>query len=194
MEGTAIRFLSAPAPLQRRLRRAAGELPEFRGRSIRVSTREELTVSRGKLRFGASVGVAVSAASYLVKRRIVLDRDLLSDGAELRRILVHEIFHFVWRRLGNQTRDEYHLLLLEECRRRARGELGWSAEWRKNELSADDPESKSLRWRQYACESFCDTAAWYFGSPHPEHTLAESHRAKRKVWFEELCARAPLSV
>jgi hypothetical protein len=138
--------------------------------------------------------MAVSAASFLNERRIVLDEELLRDGWELRRILVHELFHFAWRRLGNKQRADWYALLQAEREIRARGELGWSAEWRKNALSPQDVESKSRAWRQYVCESFCDTAAWYFGKPHPEHTLARRHRERRRAWMAGVVAAGRIRV
>lgn len=173
---------------------AAGGLPGLDGMPIAICAADGLTVSRGKLHVGTGQGMEVSAASYLVERRMVLDGELLGDPAELRRILVHELFHFVWRRLGNQTRREYHVLIADEFRKRARGELGWSAERRKNELSMPDLESNSRSWRQYLCESFCDSAAWYFGTAHPEHTLARRHCARRKAFFDGLTAGGTVRV
>jgi hypothetical protein len=60
---------------------------------------------------------------------------------------------------------------------RAIGELGASSLWRKAELPRHFP--------QYACESFCDTAAWLFAGlqTHAEYTLANRWRAKRQAWF-----------
>ena len=69
---------------------------------------------------------------------------------------------------------------------RAKGELGWSAEWRKAKLTAADGERRSRRWREYCCESFCDTAAWLYSvtSSHAEYTLAGRFRIARRRWFE----------
>ena len=40
-------------------------------------------------------------------------------------------------------------------------------------------------WRDYLCESFCDTAAWIYSGVrrHPEYTLAARHRDRRAEWF-----------
>jgi len=115
----------------------------------------------------------------------VLDAALLASPGELARILIHELFHFVWPRLGNQARRSYEELLAGECRRRVRGELGWSAEWRKRALTALDRQQRTRRWREYLCESFCDTAAWFHrgGGRHAEFTLAAPERQARRAWF-----------
>ena len=116
------------------------------------------------------------AASFIRKRRIVIERDLLGRAQKLRLIVVHEIFHFVWARLGNAARRSFEGILEQERSLHARGELGESAELR-----------KSLRcWRGYVCESFCDTAAWMYAGVrrHPEFTLGRRWRNQRKAWFE----------
>jgi hypothetical protein len=116
----------------------------------------------------------------------VLDTELERQPKELARILVHELFHFAWARLGNAARRSYEALILEELSRHARGELGWSSESRKRLLlRSDAPYAGSTRWREYVCESFCDTAAWMYSGlrEHPEFTLARRHRQYRAFWF-----------
>ncbi|MCX6591312.1 MAG: hypothetical protein NTZ56_07285 [Acidobacteria bacterium] len=128
----------------------------------------------------------VHAASDLRRRTIDLDPELLKSAPEFIRITVHELFHFVWRRLDNGTRRGWRALLDQEIAAAVPGELGWSAEWRKVKIVADG--GSAGRWRDYACESFCDTAAWYF-SPrrrHEEFTLSARARAKRRKWFDRL--------
>ena len=128
-------------------------------------------------------GQEVHAASYVRKRRMVLDGALLKNPAELRRILIHELFHFVWVRLGNARRAGYQAVVRREMGERARGELGWSAEMRKQRL-----EGRAGRcWREYVCESFCDTGAWMYAGVrrHGEYTLAMRFRRRRAVWFAE---------
>lgn len=160
---------------------------------MKVVFRPNLTVVSGNLYSNRSAGSAVHAASFLLDRRMVLDKELLCYPGELRRILIHELFHFVWRRLGNPKRHAWELLLRQEWLEKARGELGWSAELRKQALRPADLRQRSLRWRHYACESFCDTAAWLWGPPHPEHTLAPRYRARRKLWFRGITS-GPLSI
>ena len=87
---------------------------------------------------------------------------------ELARILTHELFHFAWVRLSNQSRRSYEALVRNEWKRRTRGELGWSAESRKAALFQGSriAARRGKYWREYLCESFCDTAAWlYSGRP-----------------------------
>jgi hypothetical protein len=160
----------------------------MQGEAIRVSFRPELTVRGGRLESRTGQGAEVHAGSFLRKRVIVLEEALLHDRRELGRIFVHELFHFAWLRLGNQLRGSYGQLVQQEWTERARGELGWSAESRKAGLTAGDLRNDSRRWREYLAESFCDTAAWLFhaGPPHPEWTLAQRFRRRRRNWFESL--------
>jgi hypothetical protein len=118
---------------------------------------------------------------------MVLDAELAGKPRELVRILAHELFHFVWARLGNERRRSYDELLHHEWKQRARGELGWSAESRKSALPHHPlPTTHHPLRRDYACESFCDTAAWMYSgiARHPEFTLAPRHRKRRAEWFQ----------
>jgi hypothetical protein len=114
---------------------------------------------------------------------VLLDRNLLRDPAEHRRIRLHEYFHFVWVRLGNPRRRAWEAFLADEWKSRARGEAGWSAEWRKRRIDASDVAIRSRLWREYCCESFCDTAAWLFGGGDSEVTLSLARRRSRQAWF-----------
>jgi hypothetical protein len=130
----------------------------------------------------------VYAGGFLRRREIVVDEALRRNAGELARILTHEVFHFVWLRLGNGRRQQWEHVLLDEWTRRATGELGWSSEWRKLRLTPEDRPQRSRRWREYACESFCDTAAWIYAGNggHPEFTLRPRFRAARREWFQDL--------
>ena len=75
------------------------------------------------------------AGSFLRERRIAFD----CTRAEFPRIFVHELFHFVWLRLGNRARRAFEALVEGELAAGARGELGWSAEWRKSALRRRRP-------------------------------------------------------
>ncbi len=147
-----------------------------------------LHACRGRLRFGDGPGEAVHAASFLRERRLVLDASLRASRGELARIALHELFHFVWLRLGNPARRSWEDLVRRQVRAGARGELGWSAELRLGKLRPRDATQRTRRWREYACESFCDSAAWAFGPlrSHSEFTLEERFRPARKRWFDEL--------
>jgi hypothetical protein len=163
-------------------------LPPLAGRPIRVELRR-------------SLGPHLAATS-IPRRLILIDSQTLQVPGDFERILVHEIFHFAWRRLSNRTRWSWEDLLRSEFRARATGELGWSAEWRKEKLkiklkiklARPDREQilsppavlpRTPAWRRYACESFCDSAAWLFsGLPdHDEFTLAPRFRLRRARWF-----------
>jgi hypothetical protein len=148
-------------------------LPVIDGRPIRVVLR-------------ASLGPHLAATS-ITWRVIAMDRDVLVRTGDFERILIHEIFHFVWVRLSNSVRQDWERVLKKEMNGRARGELGWSAERRKAKLQHDDWRTRSTAWRRYVCESFCDTAAWRFSGldGHDEFTLASRYRRGRANWFAE---------
>ena len=157
-------------------------------RPIKVHFRPALRARRGKLLTGAEGdGVEVHAGSFLRSRDVVLDSYLLAQPRELARILVHELYHFVWLRLDNTTRNSYEAVVSMEFRQRASGELGWSAERLKERMTTEDRRRRTRRWREYLSESFCDTAAWLFGGArrHNEFTLAPVHRRRRRTWFRE---------
>ena len=174
------------AELRRTLARLMLRLPPLRGRSIRLEFRPSLTDHRGRLLSQGSIGSPIYAATHIHKRFIVLDADLKSLKREMARIVVHEIFHFAWVRLGNQRRRSYERLLRQEIQNSARGELGWSAESRKRELTSRDCRNRTRKWREYCCESFCDTGAWLYSGVriHDEFTLALRRRHARSVWFK----------
>ncbi|HLW77214.1 MAG TPA: hypothetical protein VKS01_09510 [Bryobacteraceae bacterium] len=146
-------------------------LPPLAGRPIRVEMRR-------------SLGPHLAATS-IPRRVILLDAVVLEVRQEFERILIHEIFHFVWVRLSNARRRSWEEMLGVEFRRRASGELGWSAEWRKLELTGEDRRKRSPKWRRYVCESFCDSAAWHYAGlrGHHEFTLEKLTRRARARWF-----------
>jgi hypothetical protein len=125
------------------------------------------------------------AATSIPRRLILLDAEVLRKRGEFERILVHEIFHFAWRRLSNATRWSWEAVLEAEHKGRVQGELGWSAELRKRRLTGADLSRRSPGWRHYACESFCDSAAWLYSGvvEHEEFTLPAGSRRRRRGWF-----------
>jgi hypothetical protein len=146
-----------------------------------------LTAHRGKLLCNqAHRGAAVYAASFLRKREVVIDSELVKQPGALRLIVLHELFHFVWMRLGNRARREFSELLADEYMHGARGELGESAVLKKSRLEDRDCRSSSRRWRDYVCESFCDTAAWCYSDKTEAgaFTLALRWRKLRQLWFQ----------
>jgi hypothetical protein len=159
------------------------------GRPIEIRFAPSLRAHRGKL-FSGKTGRAkeVHAGSFLRRRRIVLDAALKRRPSELSRILTHELFHFAWLRLGNPKRRSYEALLRREMRVQAPGELGWSAEHLKIALDPVDCARRTRRWREYVCESFCDTGAALFSGArrHDEFTLPAGARRDRRVWFRNL--------
>jgi len=159
---------------------------------VRIHFEPQLRATRGKLVSGGRSGAPVHAGSFIRERKIILDSELLVHAPELMRILTHELFHFVWRRLDNQTRRSWDELVRGQLA--LPGELGWSAEWRKQALTPVDPDDGTRRWREYLCESFCDSAAWYFSGRqrHPEYTLPAKLRRNRDHWFARLLAERQL--
>jgi hypothetical protein len=175
-------FISDDATLAGRAATLLKHLPEISGRPIRIQRAPGLRDRRGP----------VHAASFLRERRIAFD----CTASEFPRIFVHELFHFVWLRAGNPLRWSFEATIRLECRSGARGELGWSAEWRKAELGAGDIRRRSRRWREYCCESFCDTAAWLYSEVvrHPEFTLVQHCRKLRREWFRRELESRRLSI
>jgi hypothetical protein len=121
---------------------------------------------------------------------------MLQTPRILERIFVHEVFHFVWSKLGPSLRAAYEELIWSEMERGARGELGWSAESMKIKLTEEDRVNRTRRWKDYLCESFCDTAGWLFGARrhYSERTLAKTFRDSRRKWFREKLLHRPLSI
>jgi hypothetical protein len=164
-------------------------LPLFTGSPIQVSCLPQLTAHRGRLLSQLPhAGTAVHAGSFIRQRRIVLESELLNHPGRLRFVLLHELFHFAWLRLGNPTRSAFCALLLRESEAGARGELGESAEAAKLRLRPEDAEMRSVRWRQYVCESFCDSAAWVYAKRvgEPERMLAKPWSERRRHCIHRL--------
>ena len=76
---------------------------------------------------------------------------------------------------------------MEEIENGVLGELGWSAESMKLQLTKSDREGRTRRWKDYICESFCDSAGWLFGTArqYSEMTLGRAERDARRRWFRE---------
>jgi hypothetical protein len=166
-------FLFEDHALRMRAQSILRRLPALSGAPIRIQTAPGIRDHRGPIHAGA----------FLRERRIAFD----CTGAEFPRVFIHELGHFIWLRIGNPARHCYESLLRAELQSRARGELGWSAEWRKAALTAGDISGRTRRWREYCCESFCDSAAWLYSGlrRHPEFTLAQRYWPLRRAWFAE---------
>lgn len=183
----------------RSVERIRRRLPPLQGLSVRIRFLPALTIRGGKLYSRHSRGQPVYAGSYIRRREVILDCELRSRPNELARILTHELFHFAWVRLGNPARRSYESLLRREIKSHARGELGWSAESRKGAFSYPThhlPAPASLPWREYICESFCDTAAWLYSGVHRhnEFTLSARYKKLRAQWFRETFRNRGISI
>jgi len=164
-------FRFAEIALERHGRAVLRRLPPITGRPVRIERERGLRDWRGPVHAGA----------FLRERRIAFN----CTPREFRRIFVHELFHFVWWKAGNPARRSFERLLAAEWMAGARGELGWSAEWRKEGLRAADIRARNRRWREYCAESFCDTAAWFYAGAgrHAEFTLEARFQPARRRWF-----------
>jgi hypothetical protein len=131
-----------------------------------------------------SLGPYLAAAS-MRRRLVLLDSEVLEQRGDFERILVHEIFHFVWLRLSNASRRSWEGVIVAELAAGVDGELGWSAELRKRRLRPSDLRRRSPAWRRYICEAFCDTSAWLYAGlrSHEEFTLPARYRRPRRAWF-----------
>lgn len=180
--------------LRQTISRLLAGFPELSGSPIFISVGSQLTSHAGRLLSGSPErGTQIHAASFIRDRHIVLDTYLLRRSQMLRLILVHEVFHFVWPRLGNRTRAEYERLILAEREGGAKGELGESACMGKLSFHAERESTKREQlWRYYVCESFCDTAAWLYAgvTTHAEFTLAARWRERRNKWFQNVFSAA----
>lgn len=177
-----VKFIFDHATLAAQTRPVLARLPALAGDPIRLQRHRGLRDVRG----------AVHAGAFLRQRKIAFD----CASREFARIFVHELFHFVWLRLGNPRRHSYEEILRAEMGAKARGELGWSAEWRKRDLVEADLRHRTRCWRDYCCESFCDSAAWVYSGfeRHEEFTLGPRFRARRRTWFLELTEGRELSI
>jgi hypothetical protein len=175
-------FVFEDASRRDQVRVVLRRLPAISGAPIRIQSARALGGRRG----------VVHAGTFVRERRMAFD----CSRAEFPRIFVHEMFHFIWARLGNPARRSYERLVQGEWQTGARGELGWSAEWRKRALAAGDVQSRGRRWREYCCESFCDTAAWLYSGAtrHDEFTLTGACRARRRAWFAQKIESGRLSI
>lgn len=133
-------------------------------------------------------GRAVYAGSFLRERRIVLEDSLKTQPSSLRLILGHEILHFAWWRLGNTRRAGFSELLACEYAAGARGELGESSLVAKDNYHSGRHAGGLQLWRDYVCESFCDTGAWFLAGvkDHDTFRLAGRWKRRRATWFQSL--------
>ncbi len=175
-------FRFAEASLQRQARLVLGRLPPMLGLPVFVERFPGLRDRRGP----------VDAGAFLHQRRIAFN----CPAREIERIFAHELFHFAWWRAGNPARRSFERLIEDEWKAGARGELGWSSQWRKDALRAADVRRRSRRWREYCAESFCDTAAWLYGGVgrHPAFTLEARFRPSRRAWFRGFVKGRQLSI
>lgn len=149
----------------------------FCGPPLHIRFQPALTAHRGRLLSGGDRGQPVHAGSFLRRREIIFETELLDSRSLLETVWLHELAHFAWVRLGNARRNSWKAYLRSE---RSQGEAGWSAEWRKAALQ----QHSGRAWTEYVCESFCDSAALAWGTRVPaECTLAPRWREARKHWF-----------
>src|SRR5260370_25410300 len=90
---------------------------------------------------------AQMAGVSLPRRLVLLDPVVLRQRGDFERIMVHEIFHFVWRRLSNPRRLSWEHVIAAELVRCAAGEPGSSAECRKNKAKPSPRLGPPPAWR-----------------------------------------------
>jgi hypothetical protein len=132
---------------------------------------------RGKLEFGPGPGDEVFAASFIPRREIVFDTDLLAHAPDFLNIVAHELYHFVWRRLSNAERKAWADLLAKETRPI---HAGLSSRLRYQ----PDATTQS---KDYVCEAFCDTAAAF-------HSQSAKISSERRRYFSHLTDKRRLPV
>lgn len=155
---------------------------------------------------------STQAVSYVPQHVVVLHRRLFRQRWLGQRLFYHELCHFLWPRLGRGARRGYVAHLRREVARGVRGELGDSAQHRKQRLlrparrggarrgrprRGSAPRASGQAWRDYACESFCDTGAYRLaqsaGLGRPlrsvEFTLAPRYRPARLAAWQRAVKR-----
>jgi len=132
---------------------------------------------RGKLETGDGPGTQVHAASFIPRREIVLDSDLLAHAPDFVNIVTHEIYHFVWSRLPNSERKAWADLLSNEKRPT---HTGLSSRIRFKPYGQQQS-------KDYICEAFCDTAA-ALTNPNQKISL------QRRRYFSHLYEKRRLPV
>lgn len=177
-------ILYSNAPMGQRLRPPL--LDRFCGQPIHLSYLAAPRAVRGRLTSGGVYGSALDGCSFIRERRVVLAEELRDDPLSHQRVLLHELFHFAWVRLGNPARRSFENLLAAEWRLGTPGEVGWPAAEAKGLVQHRDADQRRPRWRRYVCESFCDTAAWHgLGREDvPDVTLPVRARGRRRAWME----------
>jgi hypothetical protein len=63
-------------------------------------------------------------------------------------------------------------------------------------LKSADARLRSPKWKRYARESFCDSAAFLYADlkTHDEFTLPAASRRSRKLWFQRNFASHAIAI
>ena len=66
----------------------------------------------------------------------------------------------------------------------------------KTALTRTDLMRRTRAWREYVCESFCDSAAWLLAGrgESEEFTLPSAARRARRAWFKQARLTVQISV
>lgn len=161
--------------------------------------RSQLFVNQNSASGRSHSGGHTHAASFIPQRYIIFRRELFRRRVELGRIAYHEFCHFVWPGLGNSKRRLFASLLEQEFREGLAGELGHSSAARKEKLR--EPRRAGLAaspraWRDYACESFCDTGSFVLlgkerRARHSEYSLNAAACKRRSRFWSALVLELP---
>lgn len=187
-----------------RLKLAVADRLSLAGTSVFININES-PPSENQLPKKTASSSRTHAVSFIPERYVVLDAALFHRRVELGRILYHELCHFLWPRLGNPSREKFAALLVREFRQGIKGELGYSSEWRKAKLTAGGTGQSRRRflgrqWREYVCESFCDTGSFVLldrerRRNHSEYTLSGMARDRRcSQWSQLVFGRGEASL
>lgn len=164
---------------------------------VRISGRILLEASRdGRRGLRVAGDCSTQAVSYVRERVLVLHRRLLRQRWLGQRLFYHELCHFLWPRLAAGARRRYLKHLRRELAQAVRGELGYSAQDRKRRRLRRVRSGSA--WREYACESFCDTGAYALARAaglgarlrSVEFTLAPRHRPGRLAAWQRALGRS----
>jgi hypothetical protein len=178
---------TADARTRKRLLTTWTGLPIEPAAAVQVAFLPRLTDYRGKLLSGDHRGTPIYAAAFVRERRIVLETDLVKTPDALRFIFVHELFHLAWLRLGNGRREAFRKLLVNEIAANVRGELGESSTVKKGQwMACPEFSVRAPNWRDYTCESFCDSAASFYaaGRVPSGYKIGKAWTAIRRDWFD----------
>ena len=126
-----------------------------------------------------TAGNAAHAATFIRDRLIVLDEDLQKDSRGARCAFC-SMNCCTSSGCGRETGAASHGKT--SCAKNGKRAFAANADGRPSgarmQLRAVDVRVRTRAWREYCCESFCDTGAWFCGGGEKEVTLAPALPAR----------------